>query len=73
VRFSRLDDFNVVWGCAVCCCYTVKFVSCVIDGSSDFNLPGICSAKVHSDDDSVRRDLDVFVYIAIAIDDRRRS
>jgi hypothetical protein len=27
--FSRLDNLDVVWGCAVCCCYTVKLVSCV--------------------------------------------
>jgi hypothetical protein len=35
--------------------------------------PGICGAKVHSDDYSVRRNLNMSNRIAIAIDDRRRS
>jgi len=48
-------------------------VSCDADDAGSLDSPGVCSAKVHSNNDSVRRDLDVVVRIAIAIDDRRRS
>jgi hypothetical protein len=52
----------------------LKLVSCVTwFWYTRLNSPGVCSAKVYSNNDSVRRDLDAFLRITIAIDDRRRS
>jgi hypothetical protein len=71
--FSRLDYLDVVWGRAVSCCYAVKPVSYLVPyrWCTQLHSPGICSAEVHSDDNPVRRDLDVVNRIANAIDNRR--
>jgi hypothetical protein len=75
--FSHVLMISMSSGFALYAAATLlRFVSCMIRCKMmhlSFNSPGICGTKVYSDNDSVRRNLNMFIRISIAIDDRRRS
>jgi hypothetical protein len=75
--FSHVLMISMSSGFALYAAATLlRFVSCMIRCKMmhlSFNSPGICGAKVYSDNYSVRRNLNMFIRISIAIDDRRRS